>query len=265
MTTLKEHKSEADLSRDCENLTDMSVFELTSLTSLKRLSLTGLQKITDIAIYTIAEHAVELERLHLSYCGSISLDGIRTLLNRSQKLQQVVLTGVPSFQIEGVEQFSEPPSAVRSGVSILIRSIKLQLALGGGTKGCVPRVSGPEDRSPQGLFGRKRASTTGRRNTGRCQYTVHIVAGLSVLVNQKKEVGCQYFCIIIVLIPEDGTFKARFSFSTRLTSREIELKNSVSVTLSLITDLHLSDISYYSTSLHSFNLPTRSSQPSPAL
>jgi hypothetical protein len=131
----------------------MSVFELTSLTGLKRLSLTGLQKITDIAIYTIAEHAAELERLHLSYCGSISLDAIRTLLNCLQKLQQVVLTGVPSFQIEGVVQFSEPPPAVRSGVSILIRSNKFQLALGRGTKECVPRISRPEDSSPQGLFG----------------------------------------------------------------------------------------------------------------
>lgn len=96
----------------CDNLTDMSVFELASLSCLKRLSLTKLHKITDIAIYTIAEQATELERLSLSHCDSISLDAIRTLLERLGRLQQVVLTGVPSFQIEGVEQFSEQPPAL---------------------------------------------------------------------------------------------------------------------------------------------------------
>ncbi|PFH51278.1 hypothetical protein AMATHDRAFT_59267 [Amanita thiersii Skay4041] len=91
----------------CENLTDMSVFELASLSSLRRLSLICVRKITDIAIYALAEQANELERLHLSYCENISLDAIHTLLRKLERLQQLTVTGVPSFRIEGVERFSE--------------------------------------------------------------------------------------------------------------------------------------------------------------
>ncbi|KAF8639875.1 hypothetical protein AX17_001129 [Amanita inopinata Kibby_2008] len=102
----------------CDNLTDMSVFELASLSGLRRLSLIRLHKVTDIAIYTLAEQAAELERLNLSYCYHISLDAVHMLLQRLGRLQQVSLTGVPSFQREGVERFSEQPPAVRSGVGI---------------------------------------------------------------------------------------------------------------------------------------------------
>ncbi|KAF8622099.1 hypothetical protein AX15_007236 [Amanita polypyramis BW_CC] len=93
----------------CENLTDMSVFELASLSGLRRLSLSGLYNITDIAIYTIAEQLPELERFYLAHCNLISLEAIHILLKRLQKLQQVNLTGVPSCQRRDMEQFSEPP------------------------------------------------------------------------------------------------------------------------------------------------------------
>ncbi|KAK2466064.1 hypothetical protein APHAL10511_001706 [Amanita phalloides] len=95
----------------CQKLTDMSVFEVASLSYLKRLSLMGLNNITDIAIYAIAEHAVELERFHLAHCNQISLEAVYMLLKNLRKLQQVVLNGVPSCQGDGMEQLSEEPPA----------------------------------------------------------------------------------------------------------------------------------------------------------
>ncbi|GAV98987.1 scf e3 ubiquitin ligase complex f-box protein grra [Lentinula edodes] len=71
----------------CRNLTDMSVFELSGLSSLRRLSLIRVHKLTDIAIFSLAEHAWALERLYIS------------------------ATGVPSLKRKGVHRFSDlPPS-----------------------------------------------------------------------------------------------------------------------------------------------------------
>ncbi|KAF8897689.1 hypothetical protein BD779DRAFT_1667626 [Infundibulicybe gibba] len=50
----------------CRNLTDMSIFELAGLGGLRRLSLFRVHKLTDIAIFALADHAMALERLHLS-------------------------------------------------------------------------------------------------------------------------------------------------------------------------------------------------------
>ena len=57
----------------CRHLTDMAVFELASLANLQRLSLVRVQKLTDNAVFFLAEHATGLERLHLSYCDRLSL------------------------------------------------------------------------------------------------------------------------------------------------------------------------------------------------
>ncbi|KAH0587754.1 hypothetical protein H2248_006512 [Termitomyces sp. 'cryptogamus'] len=93
----------------CRNLTDMSVFEFASLKGLRRLSLVRIQKLTDIAIFALAEDAICLERLHLSYCDRLSLDAIHELLRSRRGLQHLTATGIPACRREGVERFSESP------------------------------------------------------------------------------------------------------------------------------------------------------------
>ncbi|KAF8165544.1 hypothetical protein B0H34DRAFT_689516 [Crassisporium funariophilum] len=95
----------------CRNLTDMSVFELAGLPSLRRLSLVRVHKLTDIAIFALAEHATSLERLHLSYCDHLSLDAVHLLLRKLDRLQHLTATGIPSFRRRGVHRFSEPAPA----------------------------------------------------------------------------------------------------------------------------------------------------------
>jgi F-box and leucine-rich repeat protein GRR1 len=93
----------------CRLLTDMSVIELAGLTGLRRLSLVRVQKLTDNAIFFMAEHCPKIERLHISYCDRISLDAIHMLLKRSENLQQLSGSGVPSLLRRiGVERFSDP-------------------------------------------------------------------------------------------------------------------------------------------------------------
>ncbi|TFK75754.1 RNI-like protein [Pluteus cervinus] len=95
----------------CRNLTDMSVFELAGLKSLRRLSLVRVHKLTDIAMYALAEHAKGLERLHVSYCDRLSLEAIHLLLGNVESLQHLTATGIPAFRRKGVHRFSErPPS-----------------------------------------------------------------------------------------------------------------------------------------------------------
>ncbi|KAF9076823.1 hypothetical protein BDP27DRAFT_1312648 [Rhodocollybia butyracea] len=94
----------------CRNLTDMSVFELAGLASLRRLSLIRVH-ITDIAIFSLAEHAWTLERLYISYCDHVSLDAIHTLLKNLTRLQHLSATGIPSLKRKGVARFSDPPPA----------------------------------------------------------------------------------------------------------------------------------------------------------
>ncbi|XP_006460346.1 hypothetical protein AGABI2DRAFT_184837 [Agaricus bisporus var. bisporus H97] len=61
------------LTRACPNLRCidvgyMSAFELAGLAGLRRLSLVRVQKLTDLAVFALAEQATQLERLHLSKC-----------------------------------------------------------------------------------------------------------------------------------------------------------------------------------------------------
>ncbi|KAG5653028.1 hypothetical protein H0H81_002650 [Sphagnurus paluster] len=93
----------------CRNLTDMSVFEFAALKSLRRLSLVRVQKLTDIAIFSLAEHANCLERLHLSYCDRLSLEALYLLLRKRRDLQYLTATGIPSFRRKGIERFSDAP------------------------------------------------------------------------------------------------------------------------------------------------------------
>ncbi|KAF9006583.1 hypothetical protein BDQ17DRAFT_1389376 [Cyathus striatus] len=94
----------------CRHLTDLSVIELASLNSLRRLSLMRVHKLTDNAVFALAEHATGLERLHLSYCDCLSLDALHLLLKRLENLQHFVATGVRSFiKRKGIKRFSEVP------------------------------------------------------------------------------------------------------------------------------------------------------------
>ncbi|KAF5390708.1 hypothetical protein D9757_002645 [Collybiopsis confluens] len=92
----------------CRNLTDMSVFELSGLPSLRRLSVIRVHKLTDIAIFSLAEHAWALERLYISYCDHVSLDAIHLLVKNLKRLQHLSATGVPSLRRKGVQRFSDP-------------------------------------------------------------------------------------------------------------------------------------------------------------
>lgn len=97
----------------CRNLTDMSVFCLAELSSLRRLSVVRVHKLTDIAVYALAEHAVSLERLNLSYCDRLSLDAVHLMLQRLTRLQHLSATGLPSLKRKGIHRFSDPAPAVR--------------------------------------------------------------------------------------------------------------------------------------------------------
>jgi F-box and leucine-rich repeat protein GRR1 len=91
----------------------MSVFELAGLQSLRRLSLVRVHKLTDIGIFSLAEHATRLERLHLSYCDHFSLDAIHLLLRKLDRLQHFTATGIPSLKRIGIQRFSAPAPDVR--------------------------------------------------------------------------------------------------------------------------------------------------------
>ncbi|KAJ7094610.1 hypothetical protein B0H15DRAFT_904580 [Mycena belliarum] len=92
----------------CRNLTDMSVFCLAELRGIRRLSLVRVHKLTDIAVFALAEHALDLERLNLSYCDRLTLDAVHLLVRRLMRLQNLSATGVPSFKRQGVHRFSDP-------------------------------------------------------------------------------------------------------------------------------------------------------------
>ncbi|KAH7914401.1 hypothetical protein BJ138DRAFT_1000161 [Hygrophoropsis aurantiaca] len=93
----------------CRNLTDMSVFELAALVHVHRLILVRVHKLTDNAVYFLADHTPSLERLHLSYCDKISLKSIHHLLRNNERLQHLTATGVPAARRTGVSRFSDPP------------------------------------------------------------------------------------------------------------------------------------------------------------
>lgn len=90
----------------------MAVFEIASLTSLRRLSLVRVQKLTDNAIHFLAEHAKSLESLHLSYCDHLSLEAVHLLLKKLEQLEHLTATGIPPFRRRGVKRFSDSPPSV---------------------------------------------------------------------------------------------------------------------------------------------------------
>jgi len=99
----------------CSNLGDLAVLELATLPSLRRLSLVQLRKLTDNAVFFLAEHTPTLERLHLSHCDGLSLDSIHHAIRKLPELVHLSATGVPALERPGVERFSERPSQVSGG------------------------------------------------------------------------------------------------------------------------------------------------------
>ncbi|KAJ7638990.1 hypothetical protein FB45DRAFT_827665 [Roridomyces roridus] len=95
----------------CRRLTDMSVFCLAELRGIRRLSLVRVHKMTDIALFALAEHALDLERLNLSYCDRLTLDAVHLLVKRLVRLQHLSATGIPSLKRKGVQRFSDTPPA----------------------------------------------------------------------------------------------------------------------------------------------------------
>ncbi|TFK55527.1 RNI-like protein [Heliocybe sulcata] len=95
----------------CRRITDLGVSELASLPNIRRLNLIGLRKITDNALFFIAELNSSLERLYLSHCDRITLESVHVLLTRLGSLRHLTATGIPAFKRRGVSRFSEkaPP------------------------------------------------------------------------------------------------------------------------------------------------------------
>jgi F-box and leucine-rich repeat protein GRR1 len=99
----------------CTNLTDNSVTQLATLPKLKRIGLVKCGNITDRSIYALAKPKQgtfggvmapsSLERVHLSYCTNLTLDGITALLNNCPRLTHLSLTGVAAFLREELLNF----------------------------------------------------------------------------------------------------------------------------------------------------------------
>ncbi|KAJ9629736.1 SCF ubiquitin ligase complex subunit [Taxawa tesnikishii (nom. ined.)] len=109
----------------CSNLTDTSITQLATLPKLKRIGLVKCAGITDRSIHALATSGGRvsgksrdgnggvsvLERVHLSYCTLLTLDGIHTLLNNCPRLTHLSLTGVQAFLREDLTIFCrEAPS-----------------------------------------------------------------------------------------------------------------------------------------------------------
>ena len=77
------------------------MLEVASLPRLEHLGATGLPRLTDQAAFFLAEHAFELEQLHLSYCVRLSLDGVRAVLRRLTKLGMTGLTMMTLVEVKG--------------------------------------------------------------------------------------------------------------------------------------------------------------------
>ena len=97
-------------------LTDLAVLAVGSLPRLQRLAAGGLPRVTDNALFFVAEHAFELQDLHMSFCGGLSLEGVRAVLRRLGRLEQVSLSGVSVMRRRGIRRFSERAPEVRRAV-----------------------------------------------------------------------------------------------------------------------------------------------------
>ncbi|KAK5090983.1 SCF ubiquitin ligase complex subunit [Lithohypha guttulata] len=103
----------------CSKLTDASVRHLAKLPKLRRVGLVKCQNLTDASIVALARgpygsgsgrpgmptQFVSLERVHLSYCTSLTLKGITQLLLNCPRLTHLSLTGVQAFLRDDLTRF----------------------------------------------------------------------------------------------------------------------------------------------------------------
>ncbi|KAL9111407.1 MAG: hypothetical protein Q9227_004084, partial [Pyrenula ochraceoflavens] len=119
----------------CNRLTDRSVQDLAQLPKLRRIGLVKCQNLTDRSIFALAKGASNnarraqeavippghpghngryptviregpsLERVHLSYCVNLTLQGVHALLQTCPKLTHLSLTGVVAFLTPELTQF----------------------------------------------------------------------------------------------------------------------------------------------------------------
>ncbi|KAK0958137.1 SCF ubiquitin ligase complex subunit [Friedmanniomyces endolithicus] len=169
----------------CSNLTDTSVTKLAGLPKLKRIGLVKCAGITDRSIYALAmgemkggkrmHGASVLERVHLSYCTLLTLDGIHVLLNNCLKLTHLSLTGVQAFLRDDLLSFiREAPSEFNNhqrdvfcvfsggGVSRLREYLNQEKALAlasGDSDSVTPSMAGGDD--DMGLDGEMDGDGTG--------------------------------------------------------------------------------------------------------
>jgi len=107
----------------CTNLTDAGVMQLAAyLPKLKRVGLVKCSGITDRSVLALATfpsrsnsglargvHNINaLERVHLSYCSEVTLDGIHCLLNNCPRLTHLSLTGVQAILRDDITRYSRP-------------------------------------------------------------------------------------------------------------------------------------------------------------
>lgn len=88
------------------------MLELASLSKLRRVGLVRLPNLTDNAVFALSEKHAGLERIHLSYCDSISVGAVHFLLQRLPKLTHLSLTGIPQFRRKDLRQFCRLPPRV---------------------------------------------------------------------------------------------------------------------------------------------------------
>ncbi|KAJ5894046.1 hypothetical protein N7495_005737 [Penicillium taxi] len=88
----------------CTELTDDTVIHLAALPKLRRIGLVKCAKITNFGIKAFTfkhpHHRLSisnLERVHLSYCTSLTLESIHPLVNKCPRLTHLSLTGVQPF------------------------------------------------------------------------------------------------------------------------------------------------------------------------
>lgn len=96
----------------CTNLTNKTLYELAELPKLKRIGMVKCSQITDEGLLTmisIRGRNDTLERVHLSYCTSLTIYPIYELLMACPKLSHLSLTAVPSFLRPDITQFCRAP------------------------------------------------------------------------------------------------------------------------------------------------------------
>lgn len=100
---------------NCANLTDASLAFLAKLPRLRRIGVVKCNEIGAAGVMALSvrpegvETSSPIERLHLSYCSSISIQSIKMVLDACPRLVHLSLTGVRAFMQTDIMQLSRPP------------------------------------------------------------------------------------------------------------------------------------------------------------